>query len=217
MATRETQTLILETAIDLFNDQGTRAVSTNRIADACDLSRGNLHYHFRTKEEIIQAIFQRIDQEMSHSWYDDIAIPTLAQANFMFERQMKLCWRYRFFYRELIALLKNDARLKILFLDSRSKRLVAVKQFFSRLIDYNLMRLPEPPVTLDSLLLTSWLVTDQWLPHLDMYDISASDDEAIREGGALILNIFMPFFTQKGFAELAQLSAWPQTEFAGDQ
>jgi AcrR family transcriptional regulator len=207
LATRETQTLILEAATELFNEHGTRAVSTNRIADDCELSRGNLHYHFRTKEEIIQTIFQRIDQEMKDSWYDEVATPTLAQTNFMFERQMKLCWRYRFFYRELIALLQNDARLKILFVDSRSKRLVAVRRFFNRLIEHNLMRLPDPPITLDSLLLTSWLVTDQWLPHLDMYDISASDHKAIREGGALILNIFMPFFTQKGLAELARLNA----------
>ena len=207
VATRETQKLILDTAIELFNEHGTKVVSTNRIADDCGLSRGNLHYHFRSKEEIIQTIFQTIDKEMNQSWHEDHATHTLAYANFMFERQMNLCWRYRFFYRELIALLQNDARLKILFLDSRNKRLREVKDFFVGLIDNGLMVHPKPPITLESLLLSSWLVTDQWLPHLDMYDISATDEKAISEGAVLIQNIFRPFFTEKALTELEKMDA----------
>ncbi len=205
MATRETQKLILDTAIELFNEHGTKAISTNRIADDCGLSRGNLHYHFRSKEEIIQTIFQRIDMEMNESWYEDHSTHTLAHANYMFERQMDLCWRFRFFYRELIALLQNDARLKILFLDSRHKRVREVKDYIVGLIENDLMVHPRLPITLDSLLLSSWLVTDQWLPHLDMYDISASDENAISEGAVLILNIFRPFFTEKALAELEEM------------
>lgn len=60
MTTRETQDKIITTALRLFNESGSRIVSTNRIADSCGISRGNLHYHFRTKEEIIQAIFQHL-------------------------------------------------------------------------------------------------------------------------------------------------------------
>jgi len=206
LPTRETQALILEMATSLFNEYGTKAVSTNRIADGCELSRGNLHYHFRTKEEIIQTIFQQIDTEMNKSWYEDPGTPNLAHLIFMFERQLDLCWRYRFFYRELIALLQNDARLKILFLDSRNKRIKSVKEFIVGLMKNGLMVPPSPPVTLDSLLLTSWLVSDQWLPHLDMYDIAASDDKAVREGATLVLNVFLPFFTEKALKELDGLS-----------
>ncbi len=60
MTTRETQDKIITTALRLFNESGSLIVSTNRIADSCGISRGNLHYHFRTKEEIIQAIFQHL-------------------------------------------------------------------------------------------------------------------------------------------------------------
>ena len=43
MSTRKTQNLIIQTAIDLFNEHGTQAISTNRIANECHLSRGNLY------------------------------------------------------------------------------------------------------------------------------------------------------------------------------
>ncbi|MBV55176.1 MAG: hypothetical protein CMQ12_01230 [Gammaproteobacteria bacterium] len=95
----------------------------------------------------------------------------------------------------------------MLFLDSRNKRLREVKDFFVGLIDNGLMVHPKPPITLESLLLSSWLVTDQWLPHLDMYDISATDEKAISEGAVLIQNIFRPFFTEKALTELEKMDA----------
>lgn len=204
MATRETQNLIIETAIALFNQHGTKAISTNRIAEECGLSRGNLHYHFRTKEEIIQTIFQRIDREMDSSWYKDHEHPTMEYTHFMFARQIDLIWRYRFFYRELYSLLQNDARLKLLFMDCRKKRVKEVRLFFDEMINAGLMVRPEAPVSMDSLLEVSWLITDQWLPNLDLHD-KCVNEENIEEGFKLIMQVFEPYFTPKAKTEYQQL------------
>jgi AcrR family transcriptional regulator len=71
MSTRETQKLILDSAIELFNEHGSPNVSTNRIAEHCGISKGNLNYHFRVKSEIIVAVFGRINDEINYDWYDD--------------------------------------------------------------------------------------------------------------------------------------------------
>lgn len=209
MATRETQNLIIETAIQLFNDHGTKAISTNRIADECQLSRGNLHYHFRTKEEIIQTIFQRIDREMDSSWYEDHQHPSMEYTHFMFARQIDLVWRYRFFYRELYPLLQNDARLKLLFMDCRKKRMKEVSLFFDEMINAGLMVEPQPPVSMESLLQVSWLVTDQWLPHIDLHD-KCVNEQNIEEGFDLIMQVFEPYFTSKAKTEYQQIIQHPE-------
>lgn len=196
MSTRETQNKIIHAALKLFNDSGSRAISTNRIADECGISRGNLHYHFRTKEEIIQTIFQDIDNEMDGSWYEDHKTPTIEHMHFMFERQMRLTWNYRFFFREQTTLIQNDARLKVLVMNSRSKRVKEVRSFFEELERAGYLDFPKDSEPMEPLLLISWLITDQWLPYLDMHDLELNET-SIQQGFDLIFQIFLPYFTGK--------------------
>ncbi len=200
MATRETQDRILSTALNLFNEFGTRAISTNRIADECGVSRGNLHYHFRTKEEIIQTIFQQIDREMEKKWKDDHLNPTMEYMHQMFERQMTLIWQYRFFYLELNTLLQNDARLKVLFFDNRKKRVKEVKIFFEEMVKEGYFDLSDNPQILDSILLSSWLVSDQWPQYIAINEM-ALNEENISQGFDLILKMFQPYFTKKAIED----------------
>lgn len=47
---------ILETAKKLFNERGFNIVSTRDISEALGISKGNLTYHFKKKEDIMEAI-----------------------------------------------------------------------------------------------------------------------------------------------------------------
>ncbi len=196
MASKETQSRIISKSIELYNQHGTRSISTNRIADECEISRGNLHYHFRTKEEIIQAIFSQIDKQMDEHWYDDHLHPTLEHMHLMFSRQMKMIWDYRFFYRELTTLLHNDPHLKTRFMDNRRKRVREVAAFFKAMLDAGMIEVKNGQAEFDSLILISWLISDQWLPYLDMNDLELNE-ESVRKGFDLIFQILEPCFTAK--------------------
>lgn len=47
---------IIEAADQLFYQQGYEQTSFSDIADAVQISRGNFYYHFKTKDEILQAV-----------------------------------------------------------------------------------------------------------------------------------------------------------------
>ena len=53
---KNTREEILTTAKRLFNERGYNSVSTRDIADALNISKGNLTYYFKKKEEIIEAL-----------------------------------------------------------------------------------------------------------------------------------------------------------------
>jgi AcrR family transcriptional regulator len=56
MSVRTTRDHIVESADRLFYQQGYEHTSFSDIADAVRISRGNFYYHFKTKDEILDAV-----------------------------------------------------------------------------------------------------------------------------------------------------------------
>lgn len=56
MSEKTTRDHIVEAADDLFYRQGYEHTSFSDIADAVQISRGNFYYHFKTKDEILDAV-----------------------------------------------------------------------------------------------------------------------------------------------------------------
>ncbi|MGO8952713.1 MAG: TetR/AcrR family transcriptional regulator, partial [Rhodomicrobium sp.] len=54
---RQTAKRIAETALMLFNRFGEPSVTASAIAADVGISHGNLHYHYPSKEKIVQDLF----------------------------------------------------------------------------------------------------------------------------------------------------------------
>ncbi|MFT3778046.1 MAG: TetR/AcrR family transcriptional regulator [Ottowia sp.] len=65
MAGNPTRERILQASLRLFNEHGLAAVSTHRIAAEAGISAGNLHYHFNTKEKIVDWLLRRFEDRMN--------------------------------------------------------------------------------------------------------------------------------------------------------
>ncbi len=193
MATRETQNRILDTAITLFNEHGTAAVSTNRIAESCGISKGNLHYHFKTKREIVLEIFRRIVAEMDSGWYQDHLQPTIRHMAEMFARQVLLIYEYRFFYREMPALLRDDPQLMERNRRNRERRMVALEGFFLELDRGSALQLGGDRHLIRSLVHSTWIISDNWLNSQEFAG-RILNEESVLDGYHLILDILRPYF-----------------------
>ncbi len=205
MTTKGTQKLILDTAVDLFNRHGTARISANRIADTCNLSRGHLYYHFKKKDEIIHAIYDRIATEVKHNWGDDPKKPTVHHMLKMFDRHLALIWQYRFFYREMMALLAVDERLRQRFSKDRRGRTVVISNFFQALIDNGVLLGPNDPKTLKNLVTASWIVSDNWINYVSV-ESTALYPDCVNAGYELVIDLFRPYLSPKTVSLLAQSS-----------
>ncbi len=192
MATRNTPQRIIERAVELFNEHGVKAISLNRIAESLNISAGNLHYHFRTKNDVILAIFERIKNDPSQVSERDCLTPTLTHMRWMFERYSSLVWRYRFFFRELSALTEAIPLVRRRYFENRRERMAALEHFFEKLIDVGVMRRPAPPSTVALLVALSWMVSDSWIFYQDT-DHDRFDKSLIDAGFDLVMTIFQPY------------------------
>lgn len=121
---QNTQTRILAAALELFNDHGESNVTTNRIADELDISPGNLHYHFRTKQDLVEALFGAFegqmlellsasnepDADLEHIWlFLHLVFETAARYRFIYHELTDVCARYPAVARRFRAILKLSA------------------------------------------------------------------------------------------------------------
>src|ERR1700761_3484846 len=213
MATRATQLRILQTALELFNEHGTAAVSSTRVAERSGISKGNLQYHFPNKREIIDAVFQQAIAEMDAGWYRDHLAPTLEHMAAMFVRQLQLILKYRFFYREMADLLRQDPQLRKRFADNRERRMRDLEKFLLALEARGLMKFPPDPRRLRSIVDVTWIVNENWLNYMDYHDREVTV-EAMLEGYAETLEVLRPYLcadlqqlTQESYHTIERLAA----------
>jgi AcrR family transcriptional regulator len=192
MATRHTQQIIVDTAIELFNAHGTSEVSTNRIAAFCGVSRGHLHYHFHTKQDLIQCVLMRITAEMTASWPEDLRHPNLVRLAEMFGRQALLTHRYRFFFREQACLLRSDPLLLQRYRELIQRRVSALEEFLLELDRRSALHLHGDRELARSLVRGTWIIADNWLNCVEFLEPAPSPD-SIQAGYELILDIFRPY------------------------
>ena len=142
-----TRERILRVSLDLFNANGESNVTTGHIADELNISPGNLYYHFRNKDEIIQHLFGEFEKAI------DVGPGEIGDAasamedmwlylHLMFER----IWQYRFLYRNLDDLVMRDAKLRSHFNIIIGHKRDAVKALCDALVAAGAMRASEDEV-----------------------------------------------------------------------
>ena len=57
VAAQPMEARIVEAAVGLFSERGIDGTSLQMIADALGVTKGAVYYHFKTKQEIIAAVY----------------------------------------------------------------------------------------------------------------------------------------------------------------
>src|SRR5512138_2508575 len=162
---------ILRSALSLFNERGTAAVSTNHIAAELKISVGNLYWHFADKDAIVRALFEEHAARFDTMWVPPTTASEAAKVMVgALRRTFALSFERRFFYREITALTRNDPALRKLYLAQRELRHAEIRAFQSSFVELELMHVPDGDAGLARLEEHSWMIAAFWLPHVELRD-----------------------------------------------
>jgi AcrR family transcriptional regulator len=188
---------ILRTALALFNARGTPAVSTNHVASELGISVGNLYHHFRDKDAIVRELFEEHHRKFDHVWTPPGSLEEAAVVAVQALRQVfSIAWEYRFLYRELPSLTRADPDLRKLHAKARAQRRDELRAFQVAFIELGALRPPETQEALTQLEDLSWMVTNFWLPHVELREGTLTKRAAL-DGVRAVIGLYLPYATSE--------------------
>ncbi len=199
-----TKARILDKSLELFNEGGARSVGTTHIGEALGMSPGNLYYHYRNREEIVAALFDRLEPEFRAALTADLT-PPLSPKRFaaFYTLSFDILWRYRFFFGALVDLLRRDEQLAARYDSFQSWALHSLEAIAAQLVKDGSMEKPPGPDGLTSVATNTWLIWMNWIRFLQ----TTKQDKSITRGdlaqGAFqTFDILKPYLTP-GFRRAA--------------
>lgn len=200
---RNTRERILEMALALFNAEGEPHITTNRIADELDISPGNLHYHFRTKADLIGALFDRYEQRMlGLLGAPEEREPHIEDIWLFLHLAFETIGDYRFLYRDLTDLCARDRGLHRRFRAILNLSMSTARDLSHGLADSGQLEAGKREI--DAMVRNIVLVSTFWLA----FDKVLERDGEPRPDRAVwqVMSLVSPFLVGQARAELEELA-----------
>ncbi len=204
-----TKEKILDTAMSLYNAQGTDTITIRHIAAELGISHSNLGYHYPSTKDIIRALFMRMRDELDvpvakfGKFGKDISSTAIYQnvvASF------SILERYRFILLDFASIARKDKIVRNAFREVMAKRNEQLSIFFRAMRAAGLMRTDLPDSVYDGLVKTVYIISNAWLPNRGLYEDPLEEGQAERYAN-LIFNLLIPYLTKKGLNRFKALLA----------
>lgn len=156
----KTRDRILARSLDLFNAEGAPAVTTNAIAAELGMSPGNLYYHFKNKQQIIEPLLRRFDDVLGSFASAPESVHELDDLWLALHLLFENINAYRFVYRDSDYLMREFPPLAQRLHRMTLAQLATLRQVYLGLARRGVMRATEQEVEL--LALHTVLVITCW-------------------------------------------------------
>jgi TetR/AcrR family transcriptional regulator len=166
-----TEEKIFEAATIVFEEEGLTGARMQNIADRAGINKSLLHYYFRTKDHLFEAVFTKLAKKM------------FAKFSPIFETNLTLEEKIRFFFKEHIAFMQQNPKLPGFILNEINHNPQRIKKLIKN-IEFNKIR-------------TTLL--EQHKEELDKYNIS---EETLLQIIVTIISLSVFPFAAKGILEV---------------
>ena len=121
---KQTEEKIFEAATDVFIEKGMDGARMQDIADHAGINKALLHYYYRTKDRLFNAVFEKIAGQMFKKFAP------------VFDENISLEEKIRFFFKEHITFLQKNPRLPGFLLNEINHNPARIKKLIQQ-IDVN--------------------------------------------------------------------------------
>ena len=118
---KQTEEKIFEAATDVFLDKGMDGARMQDIATHAGINKALLHYYYRTKDQLFNAVFEMIARKMLKKFAP------------VFDENLSLEAKIRFFFKEHITFLQENPRLPAFILNEVNRHPERIKNILKNI------------------------------------------------------------------------------------
>lgn len=201
----KTKDKILIAATEQYNLSGVQGVTSRHIAAEMGISHGNLDYHYKTKEDIILAIYEKMRSEMSEYFISrNPEYSSIEHVHLLLIQLEEFQYRYRFINLDVLDISRAYPKITSLIQKTSEYRKLQMDGLFKEFLKHQYMLTIEPEIydTIQHLIritITFWLSQREVLAT-----------RKFSEKGAMVKSIWAvicPYLTEKGKEEHAKIIA----------
>ncbi len=202
---KNTRSKILEKAKQLFNQHGFSDVTIRMIAMQLGISSGNLNYHFKTREEILEALYfemvEEFDKRIQDVGSNEINFHTIEEDIFLSLSRMI---EYRFIWTDLYNLLRLNDNIKLHFEAALQKRIDGYDYLLNYLTKKKWLRKSEFQNEHKFLIERMISHSNTWLYNSFIYE-KRIDEKLVKEQTHILLGMLYPYLTDVGKKKLMEV------------
>jgi AcrR family transcriptional regulator len=203
----KTKQRILNVSKDLFNEHGYSQVTIRMIALKLKMSSGNLNYHFKKREEILEALYfemvTEFDQRIKELPQIEISLKRIKDS---IHSSMERMIDYRFIWTDLFNILKSNETISAHFSTVYKVRIEGTLFVFNQLNEIGLMRSASFENEYEMLAERMVVFGNTWIYNSQLYD-RKSTKQQLKDQVNSMLAIFYPYLTAKGLKEFDEVTS----------
>jgi AcrR family transcriptional regulator len=204
LRTQRTRARVLAESLRLFNQLGEAHVTTGAIAAELGISPGNLYYHFRNKDQIVEELFARFEERIDVQPAGGRAGAEAIEDLWLYLHLMlEAIWEYRFLYRNLEDLLGRNRRLRGRFGRLVERKHAAVVALCESLVAARAMR--ASPEQIRALARNVLVVATYWLNFRALLGAGDGPRDDVGEGAYQVMSLVAPYLVGAARTHLDRL------------
>lgn len=187
----KTKEKIAVKALQLFNKKGYNNITTRHIAAELNISPGNLHYHFKHSEDIINLLFRALISQMDalmkkleKNEYKDLeSLYDLTYSSF------EIFYNYQFIFLNFLDILHRLPEIEAEYELLNIRRKEEFQTIFESFQKNKIFKEDIPDFIMDNLLTQMFVFGNNWISH-NKITLKLDKEEAVKYYTMVQMNFF---------------------------
>ncbi|MEH0156174.1 TetR/AcrR family transcriptional regulator [Limibacter armeniacum] len=204
MSTKER---ILAESIQLFNEKGFSNSTMRDIAERVGISPGNLAYHYKNKDFIVEELFMQMEEERKSMLTEAQLIPSFDNINLQVRQILDLTDKYQFFYLDVLDIVRAYPNLAEMHRNYIEGHIQYIKAMLDHSVGIGNMRPEAVKGQYQRLAHTVWMVIFFWLMQEKVRGVESTSEELYKVL-QVMWELVLPHLTEQGMLHFQKMGAF---------